>query len=46
MLALHAFYFPFVIIILEGVRLFMVARYEGIAGNVYERFLSSRNRAD
>ena len=46
LLALHAFYFPFVIIILEGVRLFMVAKYEGIAEDVYERFLSGRNQAD
>ncbi|MBO4873246.1 MAG: CDP-alcohol phosphatidyltransferase family protein [Lachnospiraceae bacterium] len=38
MLRLHAFYFPLVIIVLEVVKWFMIARYEKIAKNVYERF--------
>ena len=42
MLGLHAFFFPFVIVILEAVRLFMIKKYEAIADNVYERFFSGK----
>lgn len=37
LLGLQLFFFPFVILILEGVKWFMVARYERIARQVYEK---------
>lgn len=44
LLRLQAFYFPFVIVILEAVKWFMVSKYESIAKDVYERFFFGHDR--
>ena len=38
MLGIQAFFFPFVVIILEAVKYYMVTKYERIAKDVYEQF--------
>ena len=35
---LHTFYFPFVILAMEALKLFMVGKYEGIAKRVYQEY--------
>ena len=40
LLGFHAFYFPFVVIIMEVIKYFMLAKYEKIARDVYRQFFS------
>ena len=42
LLKLHHFYAPFIIIVLGGIMIFMVSRYEKIAEDLYERHFQSR----
>ena len=40
MLNLHPYYFPFVILLLEAVRILIIVRYEGIAKRIYAKYLT------
>lgn len=42
LLRLHAFYFPFVIIVMEAIKWFMIRKYEKIAADVYEKYYGGR----
>ena len=44
LLQIHAFYIPFVLLILEAVKIFMVAKYESIAEALTEKFSSEKQK--
>ena len=46
MLGIHAFYYPFVIIVLEAVKYYMIAKYERIAKDLYKQFFSGSDSED